>query len=378
MKDNGNFALKMYKQAFKILPLTVALAVSLASCERRDLDEAWSATTKVEVDCDWSHMNESPTGMTMYFFKDGETTPRVISTSEVYSVQVSLDEGHWKMFLINQSVYEFSSLEFFNMSEYDLANACVAEVTSKWYAPSKAGDTPTKADYIGHAPESLGIGIAEEFDITEEMIESYQYSWEEYTKNTKNTKADEETLKRLYKRVEDNTYVIPVVAYDVVDDLTVRVNLTNVSGLRSVRASVTNLAQQVTLTTYGTAQTLVDQLLESWTLYTDASDEGNGYVESTVSTFGLPGAVTDVTGRDASLNVLTVSFLMSDGTTITKDYEVGDKFQITVDEDNQYHLYLYLEVGPVDLPDVIPDEQGGGFKADVVDWDNQQEAVIPV
>lgn len=364
------------------LIVLVAVIAAATSCERRPLESDYAPTVKVLVQCDWSHFEEVPTGMTMYFYKDGESTPRVISTSEIYSAGVNLPAGHWRMFLINQSVNEFSSYDFFNMNEYKNALVRLTEISSKWYDPTKS--SVTKDSFIGHAPEHLGVAIADDFDITPEMVDSYQSAYYEY-KTKLASKASDEELDNIVKALEERTYIIPVTAYDIISSVRVRIYINNIGSLRSARASLSGMAQNFMLTKDRTDVGTVDQLLESWNLHRDDDNITRGYIESEITSLGLPEGIVSVEGRDPALNNLGLQLLLQDGTTVVKyDFQVGHKFTISKDESGLgLRLNLYLQEGYdddplINLPDVVVEEGGGGFKADVTDWDEEINVGIPI
>lgn len=360
------------------LMLFAAVVLAATACERRPMEADYAPTVKVIVKCDWQYFAEEPTGMTMYFFKDGEDTPRIISTSQINNVAVNLPAGHWRMFLINQSVYEFSSYEFFDMNNYSKAFVRLAEIKSKWYTPAQS---ESKNTFIGHDPEHLAVALASEFDITHEMVEHYQSAYSQYKTRLK-SKAPDSELDYYLSAMDEYTYIIPVTAHDIISTVRARIYINNIRSLRAVRASLTGMAQNFVLTEDRTDNGDVDQLLESWVLEYDHEVPTRGYIESEVTTLGLPDGVTNVEGRSPDLNKLGLNMLLKDGvTTVIFDFLVGHKFQITKDESGLgLRLNLYLQEGydkdpVITLPDV-PDPEGGGFKADVEDW--AEEINVPI
>lgn len=365
------------------LMLLAAVVLAATGCQRRPMEADYVPTVRVIVKCDWQYFCEEPTGMTMYFFRDGEDTPRVISTSQVNDVAVNLPAGHWRMFLINQSVYEFSSYEFFSMNKYAQAFVRLAEIKSKWYVPSKTKSI-SKETFIGHDPEHLAVALASEFDITHEMVDHYQSAYYEYRTRLK-SKAPDSELDYYLSAMDEYTYVIPVTARDIISTVRARIYINNIRSLRSVRAALTGMAQNFMLTKDRTDEGNVDQLLELWVVEFDEEVPTRGYIESQVTTLGLPNGVTTVEGRAPELNSLGLNILMKDGKTLLKyDFLVGHKFQITKDESGLgLRLNLYLQEGydkdpVITLPDVVVEEGGGGFKADVVDWEDEINVGIPI
>jgi hypothetical protein len=267
----------MRKLRSYVLMLLAAVVLAATGCERRPMEADYVPTVRVIVKCDWQYFCEEPTGMTMYFFRDGEDTPRVISTSQVNDVAVNLPAGHWRMFLINQSVYEFSSYEFFSMNKYAQAFVRLAEIKSNWYVPSKIKSI-SKETFIGHDPEHLAVALASEFDITHEMVDHYQSAYYEYKTRLK-SKAPDSELDYYLSAMDEYTYVIPVTARDIISTVRARIYINNIRSLRSVRAALTGMAQNFVLTKDRTDEGDVDQLLESWVVEFDEEVPTRGYID---------------------------------------------------------------------------------------------------
>ena len=171
----------------KKICIKFAVAFSLAAlllpalfsgCTRRPLEREFSGAMKVIVKCYWLLENypEKPTGMTLYLFREGDSAPRVITTSNVDQYEMSLGVGKYKLFVLSQSPEEYWSMDFQNMNSYDNAQATLVENPSSWMARyTKAGDDP-----VVNNPESAAVGMAEPFEITQEMIDKYLKYYEEY------------------------------------------------------------------------------------------------------------------------------------------------------------------------------------------------------
>ena len=369
-------------RTYALVFAAAVIAMAAASCERRPLEGDYAPSVKVIVKPDWQYVSEKPTGMSMYFFKDGEATPRVISTSEVHNAAVNLPAGHWRMFLISQSVYEFASYDFFNMSNYEEAVVRLTEVKSSWFTPTRS--SVTKENFLGHEPEHMGVAIAEEFDITPEMVDSYQTFYTEYKTRLRSKSVADDEMNSILRSLDEHTYIIPVVAHDIISSVRARVYINNIVSLAAARAALSGMAQNFLLTADRTDKGTVDQLLENWAIHRDESDPKKGYIEAQITSLGLPEGETEVAGRDSTLNYLGLHLLLRDGQILKYDFPVGHKFKITKDETGLgLRLNLYLQEGyegdpKIDLPDVVVDDDGGGFKADVDDWEDEVNVDIPI
>ncbi len=356
-----------------MLPMLLLL---FAGCERRPLELYYSPEAQVLVKCDWSNFPEVPTGMTMYFFRDGDSQPKAITTSEVYESKVSLEAGHYRMFLINQSPNEFGSLAFTGMDTYPTTESYLTAITSKWYTKTES--------IIGHDPENLGVAIADEFDITPELVEQYQAIYTKYKQSIYSKTDDGTTAEDYQAELDKLTKEIDVVAYNIVSELNVKVYIKNINSLRSVRASLTGMAGGYYLSKSATTDDTAIQLMESWAAKVNATDAMRGYIETTITTLGLPGGIITTEGRDATLNKLSLSLLLLDNKTI-KTYEFNEGNDIKIERGThgiklELNIVLGTEDDPVIvLPDVDPSPSGGdggGFSAKVDDWGEQIDVPI--
>lgn len=368
-----------------IFLLSVVAAVISISCQRRPLELYYTAGAKVLVKVDWTKYTERPTGMTLMFYDQYGSNTRITS-SNVDSAYVTLEVGDYDVFVFNQSETEFGSISFSGMERFDTPEAIVEEIASKWYK-SKADD-----EYIGTNPDDLGVAVGH-FKITEEMVKEYN---EYYTKTktktkTKNgTKADagEEDLPDFLENS-----LITLYPTNITSILNVTAYITGIDNLYSARASLTGLAKGYKLTQLTPSSTDVTQLLDQWEkVKYEGDDAGKGYLRlrSDITTFGLPGGYEgiDLTKREPALNVFTLSILLRDGKTVLDfPFNVGHHFVIEKDTETgvAIRVKLILEVGnrpgeEIKLPDVDPadSDNGGGFTADVDDWDEEINADIPL
>ena len=90
--------------------LFLLLVMAAFGCQRRPLEIMYRSTVRVIVKCVWNveayPEGDKPSGVTMYFFRDGEFY-NSITTSNVDSCEVQLEKGHYKMYMISQSPEEF-------------------------------------------------------------------------------------------------------------------------------------------------------------------------------------------------------------------------------------------------------------------------------
>lgn len=374
--------------------MTVLLLAALCGCKRRPLEYYYRPVCRVVLTVDWSPFPEVPTGMTAFFYRDGDDAPIIHTTAEIPSTEVDLPAGHYRGFVINQSPSEFGTLGFLRMNDYYQSRASLLQTRAKWYRMKSETRDGVDDNMVSYAPENLGVAALPEFDITPEMVEEYQAVYAEWKTKTKarasantHTKADSDPVIEVKERLDALTYYIKTIGYNVISELRVRVYIQGIYNLYSARASQDGLANDYLFSTDRTGDELAVELLESgtWKRTVYDADPTRGYIESSITTFGLPGGVVDqIASRDPSLNLFGLSCLLVDRTTqIDADFHVGNMF--TIEEGvNGYRRILNLVLGTmaepaVTLPDVPPyGEDDSGFDAVVSDWEEGETIEIPM
>ena len=317
--------------------------------------------------------------MTVFLYKDGEA-PQSYTTSDVDKAELNITAGHYKLFVMNQSMTEFGGITFKDMNSYENAEAVISKVASKWYAIMKGVIASQEGDDlpgVGIQPEDLGIAIADEFTISEEEVKNFQYEYAKWRKGKGKQDGDGEAPDDApIDQDAPALRTVKAVAHNVVSRLHIKIYFKNIPTLYSVRTSMEGLADSYLITQNTTSRQDVAQLIEKWDIHITSTDGTEGYVESTIHTFALPNGVKSVAQRNPQANVFTVQALHADRKTITEEvYPVGDKFKISFP--SKIRMQMDLEVGPIYLP-YNPAGDGGGFISYVEDWDDVIDVPIPI
>ncbi len=364
----------------RLLALLMLLTVAFG-CQRRPLEVLIGTTVRVIVKVQWDVLIDTyaaadpelakPTGVSLYIFRDNDFY-RKITTASVDEIEVQLEQGNYKMYMIGYSPDEYWRQEFFNMEDYDKAYARLQENTLATWARKSDDET------VVENPEVMYAGVADPFEITEQMTEDYQYYYTHLTKLRKasqnNTKGNSSTKSadEVYyeERVEQYTIHVPIVAYNTVSQFMVSIYASNADLLQALRASTSGMARGLVITSDVTNdETGIQMIREGWKLVMDDEEKNIGHLDATITSFGLPGGAAPSPDRDPSLNV---SALMVDGSTIANyTFQVGDLIQLLDPNPGYKHLYK-LVLGSVkepamDLP-IVKEETSGGFSAGVEDW----------
>lgn len=352
---------------------------ALIGCQRRPLEVYYTPTVRTIVKCIWKTSTQittvldKPTGVTLYFFRDGEFY-NSFTTANVDSCEVQLEKGHYKMYLISQSPEEYWKMDFEHMTDFNLAATTLRETHVAW---TRGVQDPTVEN-----PEILYAGVAEEFDVTEEMTEEYQQHYAElrrYQEGGSEGTLEEQQLK---EQVRYYTLTIPVYPHNVVSQLWITIYSGNADVLKSVRASTSGMARTFELTQNTTDTDMATQIMSEWRLTMDDATRRVGHVDGIITTFGLPGGEQPSIQRDSSLNVSAL--LVDDVTVADYKFEVGDKIRVLPPNPGYRALYRLIfgsvEEPAITPPDVRPPDQSSasGMDATVSDWDDGETVEIPM
>ena len=371
----------MMRRFGHIIAAAIVLMAAFA-CQRRPLETLEGATSRVIVKCIWEVSvypeGIKPDGVSFYFFRNGSYYSS-LTTSSVDSCEVSLPVGRYKMYMISQSPEEYWRESFQNMTSFDEVSTSLTETTVRWV-------TRSDDEAVVENPDKLiCAGVSEEFEITQEMTEEYQYYYTTW-KNIRarnghsTTKAGDGTIdpEEAYyaERIQYYTIRIPVYPKNIVSQLWVTIYAGNVGALQSMRASNSGMARTWELTREITASDRAIQLINSnqWTLTYDDRPLGIGHLDGIITTFGLPDGEQPSAARDSTLNV---SALLVDNATVANySFNVGDKMQVFEPNPGYRNLYRLVfgsaEEPIITFPDVTP-ESGGGFIGSVEDWEEEIE-----
>lgn len=109
------------------LVLMFGLMVSgIMSCQLREIN-APDDQAHITLEVDWSLMDKEPTGMTVMFYPTDGTNPYKLITNEVHYVHQDLPEKDYDILIFNQSVEEFTTLNFRGLEKFDSAEVYIPE-----------------------------------------------------------------------------------------------------------------------------------------------------------------------------------------------------------------------------------------------------------
>ncbi len=348
----------MRKSIYSVLYILMAFAL-FASCEHKDLCYKHPHTAKVRVDVDWSKFNsyEKPTGMTVMLYPQysGERAISHLTNTTTHAI-VNLPADRYDILVFNQSTSEFGSVSFRGLDKQETAEVLASEHKSRWYK------VRSEQEKVVVEPEWLGVGNFKNAEVTQAMIDEEV----EHTMNGNATTKSRETV------------IATVVPENIIHTLKVKVHIKGIYNLRSARASINSMAEGYRLVANKPTKSKATYLMEEWRLTRNEADPTTGYIETSITCFGLP----DGHQAMAEENLLSLSVLLQDNKTMMEfPFQVGNMFTKSTGADNQENqLVLYLEIDDnITLPDVEPEGgTSGGFDAEVEDWGDEEEYEIEI
>ncbi|NLD24494.1 MAG: DUF5119 domain-containing protein, partial [Bacteroidales bacterium] len=262
----------------------------------------------------------------------------------------------YDILVFNQSTSEFGSVSFRGLDKQETAEVVANEFASRWYK------VRNEYEKVAVEPEWLGVGNYQNAEVTQDMIDEEV----EHTMNGDATTKSRETV------------IATVVPKNIIHTLKVKVHIKGIYNLRSARASINSMAEGHRLVSNKPTKSKATYLMEEWRLTRNEADPTTGYIETSITCFGLP----DGHQAMAEENLLSLSVLLQDNKTMMEfPFQVGNMFTKSTGADNQENqLVLYLEIDDnITLPDVEPEGgTSGGFDAEVEDWGDEEEYEIEI
>ena len=284
----------------------VLVLVSLASCERYELELYYSGKAKVHVDVDWiTRFGEYPSGMTIMLAKDGDAITYSDITNDVDGYDMELEPGEYKMLIFNRTLGEFGSMGFSQMKSFDQAYA---------YAQRQERTTDfwdVNVSYM-REPEHIGCAV-DTFTILPEMVDDMTrfVNWKD--------KVDKES----------QTLYIQEVVEPMTTEMYIRVRVIGAKYMSSVIGSISGMADGFLLTQAWRRTQLGYHLLDNWSRSAITYEDGDtlkksiGYISTTIRTFGLPHGRELDEQRDSTSNTLSLCFTLLDEKRLVFRYPVG-------------------------------------------------------
>ena len=315
----------MYRLAFWI----TIFFLFVSSCERRPLTYDYQAGYVLGVHTDWLHLPNRPLGVSIRCYPRDGDKPTVIQSNNVDYNTVRLRSGIYDIVVFNQIPSDFTRLHFRGLDIYD---------DLEIYGVKSPFNKNSNKDFTYYEePNFIAVDTMVGFEVTDDMV-GY------FSKNNGLVAA------------KDIYFTPPLVIYT----MHINVIIKGIQYMRSVRANISNLACSYRFCNGSRSDGSATHQLDEWSLKSDAVDKTKGVLSTRLETFGL----CDIDDAYKMFNMF-IKLRDKEQTEIRRSFILDD----LITEDN---LTLKLDV-TLDFGEPLPEieiEGGGGFDAEVGDWDD--------
>ena len=294
--------------------LSIFCVLLLSGCEHKELCMEHPHLVPVRVETEWNKFGELPMNMTVLFFPQDTSEVIHIQNYNPRSAKASLPVNTYDVVVHNELMNELGGIKFRNINNFSSAEAYACDILAQ-YSMTKSAEEPVVAD-----PERLGIAIIRNFEVTQEMLETYWYQ------------------RDMGLQIEEN--VLKVSPENKVYTIEVKIHARGVQYVRTVDASLSGLSEGYMMHSDMPSTQRVTHLIKNWQkVSTSDTDPDAGYLRGTCLSFGLPSNHT----AEAAQNILSMTVLLVDNETVM-DYvfQVGNRFRT---EQSNYNPTLRLEIG---------------------------------
>lgn len=297
------------------LTMTMFGALLVTSCDQRHLlgvdEQDENRVLALDMDVDWSEFDEKPTGMTVMLYPvEGDGKPLRFLTNNVDHINVRVPLMEYEMLVFNQSVDEFSSVNFRGMDHYNTAEVFLPETddNSNLSRLRTRGGTKALSSSVKIKPQTVGSSTQRVGD------------------------------RAFSKALSSSVKIKPT---PNVGGMSICIYCQGLNNVFDVTAKVSGMAKGFMLGEQQVADQSITQILSDWKIQSDGN--GNGSISTTFGTFGISSQVGDsrsgaarrmmrAEGDEVTLdpfaddqNILTLSFLLNDGSSVDFSYDITDR-----------------------------------------------------
>ena len=375
------------------------MAVLTTSCDRRELYVYGEEFHSLTLNVDWhDYQSKEPDGMTAWFWPREAENPLVpdslaawgkpyrFTTASVLHCNLYLQSGRYHGVVVDYSPEEYSRLQFVAMDSWRKARVMLvrdayqpseADKDEELYGPKAYARELSQLDATGHymvmtQAEPMALDTLCGMQIsTGEYGDYIPYDSREQYQQTLTVKGFAAKPKSL------------------VWEMRLRIPVKGINNIWQVDATLAGLADGHYLARHCNTETPCMVHITDWNIVKTDND-GNGYVEATVYTFGRCGAGDDATRAEYEHENLAEDFrlnlkftLRDHKTTCLYHMDVGTHITDFLDEqvlrmwlkETDFGADSDLGTSLINLPYVTPYD-GAGFGADVTPWEIGQDAEI--
>ena len=172
-----------------------------------------------------------------------------------------------------------------------------------------------------------------------------------------------ETVETYGKNVSDTIYAYP---RSRVLRVTLTVRVQGLEGASSCRASLSGVAQGISLATG-------ECLTETGTAIFDMEKADNSFLSKAINIFGLVSSPEGTPEEEQVQHIVQLEFRMKDTSVADYEFEVSDQVDFDAIEPE---IEIPIVVEKIELPEVVIPDSPGGFDATLNDWGEEKEIIL--
>lgn len=173
-----------------------------------------------------------------------------------------------------------------------------------------------------------------------------------------------ETVQTYGKTISDTIYAYP---RSRVLRVTLKVKVKGLKGASSCRASLSGVAQSISLATGECTS-------ETGTAIFDMDKTDDSFLSKAINVFGLVCSPDDTPEEERIQHLVQLEFVMRDNSVVDYEFEISDQIDFDAIEPE---IVIPIVVEEVELPDVeLPGKSDSGFDADINGWGEETEIIL--
>ncbi|WP_297905813.1 DUF5119 domain-containing protein [uncultured Parabacteroides sp.] len=333
----------------------ISLILGLPGCSKKTIIDEYADRCSVRLDIDWSLCGIDVDGMTVLFYPVDGGEPSRFLTNTITGDKVQLKSGTYDVVVFNQAAEEYSYLTVEGQERYSSLCVVMKTTQSDWY-------TPAAEERLIYDPEPFATATLENFEITQEMIQTSAEEGKEFSLTCQPEK--------------------------VIFTTHLSLQIKGLHNVREARGAIKGVADTYWIADGKTGNSVATQLVDFPEKTFHENSTTDGVLSGSFLTLGIPDAISKAT--DETHNLLTLSILLVDNkTVISKQYNITRR-AIVNNGTKEIEIALGTKVDPdkeethedipLELPDVEPAKNNGegGFDASVDNWGEETDIEIPI
>ena len=154
----------MKKMSYYILALWLVV-ITLSGCENKELCIDHPHGVPVRVEADWSKFSDLPVNMSLLFYPQNSDDVIIVHNYNPHTATTKLPVNVYDVVVFNELMGDLGGVDFYNMERFE---------TAQVYLSDKKNIKSGSEDMVVSDPECVGIDVIRNFEITQQMLETYR------------------------------------------------------------------------------------------------------------------------------------------------------------------------------------------------------------